>query len=83
MGTSLPRQAWVTVNRARVKTGKTGDNLLRWGLRNSAACACGDQQQTMAHILTECNESTPCTDEDLRVVNDAAILWLEKWSGKI
>ena len=82
-GHGLSRKDWVTLNRARAKLGKTGDNLLKWGLTNSSVCTCGEELQTINHILRECTDSIPCTDEDLRLSNDAALRWLERWSGKI
>ena len=82
-GTHLPRPEWVTLNRARTKVGKTGDNLLKWGHAATAECPCGAETQTMEHIMTSCPWGPSCTDNDLKAVNDTAHRWLERWSGKI
>ena len=82
-GSDLPRGEWVTLNRARAKVGKTGDNMLKWGFAASAECHCGADTQTMEHIMSACPWEPACTDNDLRVVNDTARHWLERWSGKI
>ena len=81
-GTDLPRKEWVTLNRARAKVGKTGRNLLRWGLATSSECPCGNPDQTMEHILREYNGPT-CTDHDLKQCNEAAKHWIRYWRDKI
>ena len=82
-GSDLPRRDWVTLNRARSKVGKTGDNLLKWGFAADAECHCGAVTQTMEHIMTACPLGPSCTDNDLKVANDTARRWLGRWSGKI
>ena len=37
-GADLSRRDWVTLNRARSKVARTGDNILRWGKSASATC---------------------------------------------
>ena len=81
-GTDLPRKEWVTLNRARSKVGRTGRNLKRWGLTTSSECKCGNPDQTMEHILRECDGPT-CTDLDLEECNEAAKHWIQFWSEKI
>ena len=82
-GSSLNRKEWVTLNRARSKTGRTGDNLLRWRLSESAQCTCGEPVQTMSHILRECPDSPTCSDEDLLEANQSALNWILRWRDKI
>ena len=82
-GTHLPRSEWVTLNRARAKVAKTGDNLLKWGYSTTAKCPCGAEAQTIEHILTSCPQGPHCSDWDLRAANDTARRWLEKLSDKI
>lgn len=82
-GTHLSRSEWVTLNRARAKVAKTGDNLLMWGYSTTAECPCGAQVQTIEHILTSCPLGPNCTDEDLSVGNETARRWLKRWSDKI
>ena len=83
VGKDLPRRDWVTLNRTRAKVGKTGDNLVKWGLKNRADCPCGEPNQTMAHILQDCCLSSPCTDNDLKLAYDIARKWLSVWNDKI
>ena len=81
-GTDLPRKEWVTLNRARSKVGRTGRNPKRWGPTTSSECKCGNPDQTMEHILRECDGPT-CTDLDLEECNEAAKHWIQYWSEKI
>ena len=78
-GSELPRKEWVTLNRARSKVAKTRDNLLKWGLVQDAACPCGTAEQTIAHLLSDCPLSVPCSDVDLRDVTDAALQFVSRW----
>ena len=82
-GFSLTRRKWVTLNRARAKVGRTGDNFHRWGYTNSAECQCGEPNQTMTHILLNCPLGPICLDTDLKAANDRALQWVEKWCDKI
>ena len=71
---------WVTLNRARSKVARTGDNLLRWGKALSAACPCGKDPQTLQHLQQSCKLAPPCMDFDLREANSAARTWIQEWS---
>ena len=82
-GTSLCRKDWVTLNRARSKVGKTNKNMHRWGIASSPDCPCGEQEQTMEHILRNCPQGPTCTDEDLREVSDNALEWIRHWCGNL
>ena len=50
-GADLPRRQWVALNRARAKVAKTRDNMCRWGFFQNEACQCGEDPQTIEHIL--------------------------------
>ena len=65
------------------KIGRTGDNLLRWRLAESAQCLCGEPIQTMAHILRECPDSPTCSDEAPLEANQSALDWISRWRDKI
>ena len=54
-----------------------------WGLANNPECPCGEQSQTMDHILRGCRQGPACTDEDLREVNNSALTWIKHWRDKI
>ena len=53
-GFDLPRKAWSTLNRIRTNCGTCADSLHRWGKLPSAACDCGEERQTVKHIVQEC-----------------------------
>ncbi|GFR76007.1 ATP-dependent RNA helicase p62-like [Elysia marginata] len=82
-GRELQRKDWVTLNRARAKVGKTARTLQKWKLRPNSECPCGNQNQPMDHILSECTEGPHCTDQDLRDCTDAAQAWITHWRDKI
>ena len=82
-GASLGRKKWTTLNRARSRVGKTGDNLQKWGYVTNADCPCGESPQTMDHILRRCPLGPTCSDEDLRLANDRTLLWIHEWCDKI
>ena len=82
-GTNLPRKQWVALNRARSKVGRTGNNLLKWGLSPTSECPCGNSRQTMEHIQQECSLGPHCTDTDLYECNDAALDFLCFWNETI
>ena len=82
-GTYLPRKDWVTLNRARAKVGKTASSLHKWKLAPTSECPCGNPNQTMQHILTDCNLGPICTDRDLLRSNRNAKSWIKTWRDKI
>ncbi|GFS24005.1 hypothetical protein ElyMa_006992000 [Elysia marginata] len=82
-GRELQRKDWVTLNRARAKVGKTASTLHKWKLRPNSDCPCGNQNQTMDHVLSECTEGPHCTDQDLSDCTDAAQAWITHWRDKI
>ena len=53
-GADLPRKDWATLNRLRTGFGRFNANMHRWGLRPSAACPCGAEEQNAHHIIDEC-----------------------------
>ncbi|KAI8493396.1 hypothetical protein Bbelb_287930 [Branchiostoma belcheri] len=79
-GTDLRRRDWVALNRARAKVARTGDNLARWGKSTSTTCSCGEDPQTIQHLMHGCRLGPTCTDTDLQEANEAARNWLE-WIG--
>ncbi|GFS06015.1 ATP-dependent RNA helicase p62-like [Elysia marginata] len=82
-GRELQRKDWVTLNRARAKVRMTASTLHKWKLRPNSECPCGNQNQTMDHILSECTEGPHCTDQDLRDCTGAAQAWITHWRDKI
>ena len=82
-GSMLGRKEWATLNRARSRVGKTGKNMVKWGLSASAACECGADEQSMEHILRICPLSPPITDYDLLTASSAALEWINVWRDKL
>ena len=82
-GVDLCRRDWVTLNRARTRVARTGDNLQKWGLAPSAECPCGHSYQTMEHILSDCSLGPVCSDSDLLECNQTALQWIQCWHDKI
>ena len=78
-GTDLVRKDWVCLNRARAKVGRTGDNMRKWGLRDSASCPCGHHTQTFDHIQNTCPLGPRVSDEDLKEANEIAIEFVNVW----
>ena len=79
---SLQRNLWVALNRARTKVGRTGDNMKKWGCADNSKCQCGTAVHTMQHLM-QCPCGPTCIDEDLRDATDAARTWLTWWRDKI
>ena len=82
-GSTLCRKDWVALNRARSGVGRTGDNLVQWKLKDDAACPCGEELQTMDHILRECTLGPSCSNQDLLEANQAAVQWIQWWRDTI
>ncbi|KAI8507143.1 hypothetical protein Bbelb_155820 [Branchiostoma belcheri] len=82
-GADMPRRSWVALNRARAKVARTADNLLRWGKSNSAACSCGEDPQTLQHLMRNCRLSPTCTDSDLQEASEAARTFAERNSDNL
>jgi len=76
-GFSLKRREWVTLNRLRTGHGRCGDNLHRWGLKDSPACDCGHSPQTMEHIIRHCPiRAFNKPIADIHNISNAALTWL-------
>ncbi|CAI6369294.1 unnamed protein product [Macrosiphum euphorbiae] len=54
MGIKLPRHESSVLNRLRTGHGRCADMMLKWRLRGSPACDCGNYGQTINHIIKEC-----------------------------
>jgi len=53
LGMTLPRRAWVRLNRLRTGVGPFGSYLYKWGMASSAACECGAGEQTVDHVVLQ------------------------------
>ena len=79
-GADLPRKDWATLNRLRTGVGRFNANIHRWGLRPSAACPCGAEEQTAHHIIHEWPTFPPPNDLDLENLNPDTVSWLQRLS---
>ena len=53
-GMTLPKRAWVRLNRLRTGVGRFRSCLYKWGMASSAACECGAEEQTVDHVVLQC-----------------------------
>ena len=82
-GALLPRHDWCALNRARAGVARTGDNMAKWGLKTDQSCECGENVQTINHILRSCPLSHNLDNSDLAAVNDRTLQWLAVWRDKL
>ena len=54
VGMSLPRTAWVKLNRLPTCVGRFHSSMHEWGLAPSPNCECGTAEQTTDHVLIAC-----------------------------
>lgn len=77
-GFSLPRRKWVVLNRIRTNHGRCGSLLHKWGMRSSPECDCGEEKQTIRHIVTECPRRSYLGPlEDFVHATDGVVQWLD------
>jgi len=60
-GMTLPRRAWVRLNRLLTGVGRFRSCLYKWGMASSAACECG-AEKTVDHVVLHCPIRRPPTD---------------------
>ena len=53
-GMTLPRRAWVRLNRLRTSVRRFRSCLYTWGMTSSASCECGAGEQTVDHAVLQC-----------------------------
>jgi len=58
-GMTLPRRAWVQLNRLRTGVGRFRSCLYKWGMTSSEACECGAEEQTVDHVVLHCRIHQP------------------------
>jgi len=76
-GMTLPRTAWVRLNRLRTSVGRFRSCLYKWSMSSSAACECGAEEQTVDHVVLQCpTHRPPCGLHGLTVLDDETIEWL-------
>ena len=76
-GMTLPRRAWVRLNRLRTGVGRFRSCLYKWGMTSSAACECGAEEQTVDHVVLQCPiHRPPYGLHGLTVLDDETTEWL-------
>jgi len=74
---SLPRRAWVWLNRLRTGIGRFRSCLNKLGVASSAACECGAEKQTVDHVVLRCPIHRPPPGlHGLMVLDDETTKWL-------
>ncbi|VVC30428.1 Hypothetical protein CINCED_3A018695 [Cinara cedri] len=65
------------INRIRTGQGRCGSLLFKWRYKDSAACDCGEVEQTMKHIVESCpRRSFEQGTEGIHKATKEAIEWL-------
>ena len=84
VGMSLPRAAWVKLNRLRTGVGGFHSSMHKWGLAPSPNCECGTSEQTADHVLTACPiHRAPHGARGLTVLDDETRCWLNNTTASI
>ena len=74
---TLPRKAWVRLNRLRTGVGRFRSCLYKWGMPSSAACECGEEGQIVDHVVLHCPIHRPPNGLlGLAVLDDETTEWL-------
>jgi len=74
---TLPRRAWVLLNRLRTDVGLFRSCLCKWGMASSAACECEAEEQSVDHVVLHCPIHRPPHGlHDLAVLDDETTEWL-------
>ena len=83
-GMTLPRRAWVRINRLRTGVGRFRSCLYKWGMASSAACECGAEEQTVDHVVLQCPIHRPPHGlHGLTVLDDETTEWMLNTCPKI
>ena len=74
---TLPRRAWVRLNRLRTGVGRLRSCLYKLGMASSAACECGAEKHTVHRVVRECPiHRLPHRMNALTVLDDEKTEWL-------
>ena len=77
-GEELSRKHWTTLNRLRTGVGRYRASMKKWGLADSAACECGEPEQTADHIINSCPLHRPPSEAGLSEVGPLTRAWLQQ-----
>ena len=76
-GDNLSRKHWATLNKLRNGVGRYKASMKKWGLSDSAACECGEPEQTADHIINSCPLHRPPSECGLFEVGPLTRAWLQ------
>ena len=68
---------WTTLNRLRTGVGRYKASMKKWGLADSAACECGEPEQTADHIINSCPIHRPPSEAGIFEVGPLTRAWLQ------
>ena len=74
----LSRQHWTTLNRLITGVGRYRSSMKKWGLGDSAACECGEPEQTADHIINSCPLQRSPSETGLYEVGPLTREWLQQ-----
>ena len=77
-GEELSRKHWTTLNRLRTGVRRYRASMKKWGLADSAACECGEPEQTADHIINSCPLHRPPSEAGLFEVGPLTRAWLQQ-----
>ena len=84
VGMSLPRAAWIKLNRLRTGVGRFHSSMHKWGLAPSPNCECAASEQTADHVLTACPiHRAPYGARGLTVLDNETRCWLNNITASI
>jgi len=76
-GMHLPRKEWTLLNRFRTDVGRCNYWKFKWGQAPDESCDCGEERQTMTHIVNDCPlRALPGGLERLHKADEAVLDWL-------
>ena len=72
------RKHGTTLNRLRTGVGRYKASTKKWGLADSAACECGEPEQTAYHIINSCPLHRPPSEAGIFEVGPLTRAWLQQ-----
>ena len=78
-GMTLPRPAWVKLNRLRTGVDLFRATMHKWGMASTPTCKCGAKERSADHIITSCPNHRPLHGA-LGIIhpNDLTVEWLNE-----
>jgi len=74
---TLPRRAWVRLNRLRTGVGRLRSCSYKWGMASSAVCERGAKEQTVNHVVLQYPIHRPPHGlHGLKVLDEKTTKWL-------